>query len=27
LLLVNVVGITFGMLIPGLALYFQKKDE
>ena len=27
LLLVNVIGITFGMLIPGLALYFQKKYE
>jgi len=26
-LLVNVVGITFGMLIPGLALYLLKKDE
>jgi len=26
-LLVNVVGITFGMLIPGFALYLQKKDE
>jgi|TARA_B110000238_G_C15892196_1_gene338198 hypothetical protein len=26
-LLINVVGITFGMLIPGLALYFLKKDE
>lgn len=26
-LLVNIVGITFGMLIPGFALYFQKKDE
>ena len=27
LLLVNVIGISFGMLIPGLALYFQKEDE
>jgi hypothetical protein len=27
LLLVNVIGISFGMLIPGLSLYFQKKDE
>ena len=26
-LLVNIVGIIFGMLIPGFALYFQKKDE
>ena len=27
LLLVNVIGISFGMLIPGLALFFQKEDE
>ena len=27
LLLVYVIGITFGMLIPGLALYFQNKNE
>ena len=27
LLLVNAIGITFGMLIPGLSLYFLKKDE
>tara|TARA_Y100000768_G_C23420208_1_gene425783 strand:- start:286 stop:465 length:180 start_codon:yes stop_codon:yes gene_type:complete len=27
LILANVVGITFGMLIPGLALYLQKEDE
>jgi len=27
LLLVNVIGISFGMLIPGLSLYFQKEDE
>jgi len=26
-LLLNVFGITFGMLIPGLALYLLKKDE
>ena len=27
LLLVNVIGISFGMLIPGLSLYLQKTDE
>ena len=27
LLLVNAIGITFGMLIPGLSLYFLKKHE
>ena len=27
LLLVNVIGISFGMLIPGLSLYLQKIDE
>ena len=27
LLLVNVIGISFGMLIPGLSLYFQKENE
>ena len=27
LLLVNVIGISFGMLIPGLSLYFQKSDN
>ncbi|MEJ6699292.1 MAG: hypothetical protein QNK45_07485 [Flavobacteriaceae bacterium] len=27
LLIINAVGITFGMLIPGLALYFQKENE
>ena len=27
LLLVNVIGISFGMLIPGLLLYFQKENE
>jgi len=27
LLLVNVIGISFGMLIPGLSLYLHKKDE
>jgi hypothetical protein len=27
LLLVNVIGISFGMLIPGLSLYLLKKDE
>ena len=27
LILANVVGNTFGMLIPGLALYLQKEDE
>ncbi|MBT6170787.1 MAG: hypothetical protein HOH98_08600 [Flavobacteriaceae bacterium] len=26
-LLVNVVGITFGMLLPGFALYFYKENE
>ena len=26
LLLVNVIGITFGMLIPGLSLYYPKAD-
>ena len=25
--IINAVGITFGMLIPGLALYFQKENE
>ena len=27
LLLVNVVGLSLGMLVPGLSLYFQKNDE
>lgn len=27
LLLVNVIGISFGMLVPGLSLYFQKSDN
>ena len=27
LLLVNVIGISFGMLIPGLSLYLLNKDE
>ena len=27
LLLVNVIGISFGMLIPGLSLYFEKSDN
>ena len=27
LLLVNIIGISFGMLIPGLSLYFQKGNE
>ena len=27
LLLVNVIGISFGILIPGLSLYLQKTDE
>ena len=27
LLLVNIIGISFGMLIPGLSLYFQKENE
>ncbi len=27
LLIVNAIGISFGMLIPGLSLYFQKKHE
>jgi hypothetical protein len=27
LLLVNVIGISFGMLIPGLSLYFHKSDN
>ena len=27
LLLVNVIGIGFGMLVPGLSLYFQKSDN
>ncbi|MBK56077.1 MAG: hypothetical protein CMC84_01990 [Flavobacteriaceae bacterium] len=27
LLLVNVIGVSFGMLIPGLALYLQKEHE
>ena len=26
-LIVNTIGITFGMLIPGLSLYFLKKNE